>query len=527
MRRMLPAYAQSRVARCARLDCLMTGCMSRIWSGSSGPDSMSANIVRYCHCGMRLAGDHAGARCGVCERRAIEQRVGPPAVPAGFWDTAAFSDAFDAQHMGRVARAYRRHPFNVAVYGRDGIPQGLLGEWLGLTQAQISRIENGPPIRNLDTLAHWAGVLGIPPDRLWFKMRGGQSRSDGAAPVPACPTDVPLVPMPPASPFRLVVIGDGALCDAAVMQAFRSADLQAGGGHLYASVVKYLQDEVAPRLFGCEDAADSRAVFTAAAALTEMAGWMAREAGRDAVAGQHFSRSLALAQLSGDRQLHAHVLGSMSHLASHLGQPDEAIDLARQGQTMLRTGPANGQITARLFALEARGYAGQASKKAECVGTLLQAERTLQDRGADQASPWVSHFDQASLASEATWCMLQLGDLAEARRQAEAIVTIRPSHRTRSRAFGQLALATVLVAQGKPDEACGIGYDVLAATQSLCSYPVIRQLLELRQVLAQHRNSATVAGFLACLQDAVTERLRLYPWLIKDGRTHDRGREGT
>src|SRR5256885_11687777 len=33
-----------------------------------------------------------------------------------------------------------------------------------LTQAQVSRIENGPPIRNLDTLAHWARVLRIPPD---------------------------------------------------------------------------------------------------------------------------------------------------------------------------------------------------------------------------------------------------------------------------------------------------------------------------------------------------------------------------
>jgi hypothetical protein len=34
-------------------------------------------------------------------------------------------------------------------------PPELLGTWLGLTQAQVSRIENGPPVRNLDTLAHW------------------------------------------------------------------------------------------------------------------------------------------------------------------------------------------------------------------------------------------------------------------------------------------------------------------------------------------------------------------------------------
>ena len=57
-----------------------------------------------------------------------------------------------------------------ARYGRDGISQEMLGTWLGLTQAQVSRIENGPPIRNLDTLAHWARVLRIPVHLLWFKL---------------------------------------------------------------------------------------------------------------------------------------------------------------------------------------------------------------------------------------------------------------------------------------------------------------------------------------------------------------------
>lgn len=59
---------------------------------------------------------------------------------------------------------------------------------------------------------------------------------------------------------------------------------------------------------------------------------MAHEAGRDASAKRHFGRALALVQVGGDQQLTAHILGSMSHLASYLGAPDEAIGLARQGQ---------------------------------------------------------------------------------------------------------------------------------------------------------------------------------------------------
>jgi transcriptional regulator with XRE-family HTH domain len=207
----------------------------------------------------------------------LQQRAEPPAVSVGFWQTPAFRDAFDAQHMGHVARAYRRHPLNIAEYGRDGIPQELLGAWLGLAQAQVSRIENGPPIRNLDTLAHWARVLRIPPELLWFKLPGERAPIAPAIRLTTGIRSAPPIPVPPSASFQLVPVGTGALRnpDAAAMQAFRSADLQVGGGHLYASVTKYLQTDVAPRLFGSSAGADNRAVFTAAAALTEMAGWMA------------------------------------------------------------------------------------------------------------------------------------------------------------------------------------------------------------------------------------------------------------
>jgi transcriptional regulator with XRE-family HTH domain len=62
------------------------------------------------------------------------------------------------------------HPYHHAVYGPDGISQTLLGQWLGLRQPQISRIETGAPIRNLDTLVYWARVLRIPAELLWFKL---------------------------------------------------------------------------------------------------------------------------------------------------------------------------------------------------------------------------------------------------------------------------------------------------------------------------------------------------------------------
>jgi tetratricopeptide (TPR) repeat protein len=198
----------------------------------------------------------------------------------------------------------------------------------------------------------------------------------------------------------------------------------------------------------------------------------------------------------------------MSHLASYLGQPDEAIALARQGQAVLRAAPANPGLEARMLALEARGIATKESADpAECARLLLRAERALESAPASSASLWVGHFDEGSLASETTRCLRQLGDLEQARRQAERIISLRPGHRTRSRAFGQLALASVLIAQDEPDQACGIASDVLSATHSLGSYLVISQLLELQRQLEPYSGGATVAEFLDCLQDTVRDRL--------------------
>jgi hypothetical protein len=246
--------------------------------------------------------------------------------------------------------------------------------------------------------------------------------------------------------------------------------------------------------------------------LTEMAGWMAHDAGSDASAGRHFERSVALAEVSNDRQLSAHVLGSMNHLASHVNQPDEAIKHARHGRAALRGCAATPGLEARLFALEARGFAIR-KDSAKCTALLLRAEQVLGAPQAEPLSPWVSSFDEGSLASEAARCMRQLGDLTEAQRQAQRIIVLRPGSRIRSRAFGQLILASVMIAQGKSDEACAVAQEVIDSTQSLGSYLVIRQLLNLKPLLAPYRTTAAVADFLSCLNETVLERQWLYRWL--------------
>ncbi len=124
----------------------------------------------YCRCGTHLAKDNTERQCARCQQASRDKLIIPPEVPAEFWQTEQFREAFAAQHIGRVFRAYRTHPHHYAVYGPDGISQALLGQWLGLRQPQVSRIETGPPIPHLDTLQHWARVLRIPAELLWFRL---------------------------------------------------------------------------------------------------------------------------------------------------------------------------------------------------------------------------------------------------------------------------------------------------------------------------------------------------------------------
>ncbi|MGH8878435.1 MAG: helix-turn-helix domain-containing protein [Stackebrandtia sp.] len=151
----------------------------------------------YCRCGIRLARDNTQRQCARCQRQSREKFISPLEVPAEFWDTEQFAEAFAARHMGRVSRAYRTHPFHYAVYGPYGISQTLLGQWLNLRQPQVSRYETGPALQLLDTLQHWARVLRIPPELLWFRLP--------ADTTPLADTEPAGTSLAVCSPTRIIV----------------------------------------------------------------------------------------------------------------------------------------------------------------------------------------------------------------------------------------------------------------------------------------------------------------------------------
>src|SRR5262245_49217887 len=122
-------------------------------------------------CGTVLAADNTAPLCSRCLREQRDQYRTPPAQENEFFETKEFRAAFESQHMGKVFKAYRNHPHYLQLLGK-ALSQELLGRWLGLNQAQVSKIETGKPEQNLKILQAQARLLNLPQHLLWFDFPG-------------------------------------------------------------------------------------------------------------------------------------------------------------------------------------------------------------------------------------------------------------------------------------------------------------------------------------------------------------------
>jgi transcriptional regulator with XRE-family HTH domain len=373
-----------------------------------------------------------------------------------------------------------------------GLSQEMLAEQLGVDRSTVIRWERGVTSPQPWQRPNLASALEVSLNELDALLDTNPlARSAQAAPPVS------------SHPALLRGVGDGS-DDLATIQLLRLADRQVGGTQLYATVIDYLRHTVAPRLFGTVDHVADHNLFTAAAALTEMAGWMAHDAGRDDTAEQHFQRALGLAAAGNDRKLGAHILASLGHLCHHRRQPERALRYVRQGRQRL-VGHQHPDLQSRLFAMEARGLA-MLRQRTECAKMLRSSERSVELGTEADDSAWASSFDYAALAAEAARCFRDLGQLASAKRYAEQVITLRPADRPRSRAFAQLMLVSILVSQGKIDHACAVAREALDATRLVRSYLVLEQLDNVRRILAAHRRVPEVTTFLEVLEHELTSR---------------------
>lgn len=280
--------------------------------------------------------------------------------------------------------------------------------------------------------------------------------------------------------------------------AFQETDRRLGGGVLLPSVELYLSQEIAPYLLDAHGGAAVAEIFSAAASMTEIAGWMTHDSGQNSRARAYFERAFRLAVAAENNALAGNVCASMSHLAMELGQHTDALRIASTG--IVKTSQADGtlRLTARLHTMRARALALIGENQA-CAQSLDTAESLLDRAASEKPADWIANFDEASLASEAAQCFLDLAEYVEAEQRAATAIQLRSGDRVRSRAFGQITMANILVGAGRLDEAAAFGNEVCKVTASLSSTRVLDQLNDLGRTLASAHSVPEVAHFLATL----------------------------
>lgn len=510
---------------------------------------MTGQRERSCQrCHARLAHDNTAGRCAPCQAASRDLLATPLEVPVEFWDHQSIREAHAVRHMGSLIRAYRYHPF----HGRHPLPQGVVANWFGISQGQLSRIEHGAPVMHLDRLIFWARVLRIPASRLWFTLPEdnqalaasavsadtesvGTRRQFDSSPLwaPVDTTEIvshftrkdlavdrreavratagvvfgsallePLERWLAGSAEQPTRARPGAIGYQEIAQIeraarlFREWDDQFGGGLRRKAVVGQL-NEVADLLRDSYPNEIRRRLFGAMAQLAETAAIMSWDSGQQTLAQHYYVLALRAAKPAGDRAFVANIMAGMARQLLYLGHASDALELVRVAQEG-SAGAATPTVRSMLYTREAWAYAKQGRVSAFRRATS-KAEEALTDAKPAEDPYWISYFDSAELAGTTGGRLLDLAhehkELAdETAGRIEQAIAERPEGHLRSSALDHIGLAEARLIQGDLDEVVCWGHGATAIVEQTLSDRVRVKLVQLYQHTAAHNKKVAISA---------------------------------
>ncbi|GAA3843648.1 hypothetical protein GCM10022226_78320 [Sphaerisporangium flaviroseum] len=276
-----------------------------------------------------------------------------------------------------------------------------------------------------------------------------------------------------------------------VTRSFGELDNRFGGGRVRSAVVKYLDSAVAPLLKeGSYGEATGRALASAAAEVTRLAGWMAYDLEQHGLAQRHLIQALSLARGAGDHGFGGEILAGMAHQAIYIGQPRHALDLARAAQLSARRAQVP-SLLAEAYVLEAHAHAAL-SDGASCALALHEADLAFDRRRPDEEPEWIRYFDEAYLAAKYAHCFRDLGDGPQAVRYARRSLDM-DGRFVRGRMFNLSLLASAHALCGDVEEACQVGTSALDLAVGLQSVRTRSYVADLRKRLEPLSREPAVA----------------------------------
>ncbi len=500
-------------------------------------DTARPKSRRACPCGAFIAADNTDRLCHRCRRNARADVHGPPEVPNDFWDHPAIAAACTDRDMGALISAYRHHPQHLS-----RVTQDRMAAWLGISQAQLSRYESGEnQIDRLDRLRHFALVLGVPGERLWFDRvvipaQVGSPES-GPPDVLAAPWEATSIARSVEETARsdLAISRRAALTGAAAVtvgsalveplqrwlhplqnlskwsshSAISEEELVAlqrvadglrgwggrGGYGLARKAVLGQLDELAERLGRAPSGPTTERAFFIGAELSKVAASMSFDAGLHNAAQRYYVLAIRMAKAGHNDGFAALCLAAMARQMFDLGRPEDGLELVQLGQYgTRRTGTPT--LKALLLTREAWAYA-QMGKTREFHQAVGMAQDSFAQRDADVEPRYLHSFDEAELEGVigARCRDLAMHDPAQAvfaEQHIRRALELRDPSKVRNRAFDVIGLARTKMVAGDPEAACGLINEVLPTAAKLSSGRVLRKLEDFAKEAARHRHIPAV-----------------------------------
>lgn len=284
----------------------------------------------------------------------------------------------------------------------------------------------------------------------------------------------------------------------------RRIDFRYGSGRMREQAVQLLHHETTRLLHGNYSDTTGRALLTAVAQAARLAGSMAADVGRYALAQRYYSQALNLATTADNRLFAAIMLSDMSRLTiqnatgTHCAR--QAVALARAG-TMV-AGKATPTLAAQLSAIEARGHA-LCQDAGNSRTAVMEAERHYERARADGEPPWLSFYTEAELAADLGRALRDSGESAPATQLLTRTLDSYEPWRVRSRCFVQTDLSVAYLIDGHHEHAAALAREALSTANEVSSARTISRIRALQQQIRPIRSAG-----LKTLDEEITDFLR-------------------
>ncbi|MCU7825776.1 hypothetical protein [Kitasatospora sp. DSM 101779] len=294
------------------------------------------------------------------------------------------------------------------------------------------------------------------------------------------------------------------------VEVFRAWDASRGGGLQRKAVVGQL-NEVGGLLTHRHNPSVERRLWTVAANLAVLAGWMSHDVGLEPTAQKYFVIAAQAAKEADDRPRAGEAISRAARQMLHLGRADDALELMQLAQASAGD-RAQPRTRAMLHTVEA--WAQASLGRSEATRRVLGEAEDLFVQDADEAPPsWMQLFNEAELHGMQALVYRTLaehdpGAVRLAEQHARRAIDMRPVGRERSALLDQITLASVYWISGEPDEACLQAKLAMNAINQTSSMRTWDRLREMYRLAGQYQGLPEVAELREEIDAVMPQRRR-------------------